>query len=328
MEKVTYGVIGVGSLGRHHARWAGQISAINFQGIFDTDAERLKEIGQELDCPTFDSLDALLEKCDAVSIAVTTSHHLEVAEKVIAAGKHLLIEKPIAVDLDEADKIINAAEKAGVKLMVGQIERFNPALKCLKEYNLAPRFIEAHRLAAFNPRGADVAVVLDLMIHDIDLVLNLVKSPVRSISASAVRVISDSEDIANARLTFENGTVANLTASRISLQPMRKIRIFQESGYFSIDLAARQADMYRILSEPAGEGEISIPLGSSGKQIGYRKIGNADEDMLQAELTSFAESIITDQPVAVSGREGREALAVALQVISESQKAAFESNGK
>lgn len=321
MSKIKYGVIGVGALGRHHARWASQIEAFEFLGVYDIDRTRSDEVASGLKARSFETLEALLEACDAVSIAVTTSNHCEVALKVIEAGRDLLIEKPIAATLDEADRIIAAAESKGVKLMVGHIERFNPALAALQKHKIRPRFIEAHRLAAFNPRGADVAVVLDLMIHDIDLALYLVKSPVREISASAVAVVSDTVDIANARLSFENGAVANLTASRISIKPMRKLRVFQSSGYFSFDLAEKSADLYRLLETPPMEGELTIPLGESGKSLGYMKVGDGEYDMLRAELEAFANTINGVEPVPVSGREGREALAVALAVIKEGGKA-------
>jgi predicted dehydrogenase len=322
MEKIKYGVIGVGALGRHHARWANQISLFDFQGIFDIDKNRAEEISSEIGCNTFTSADELIENCDAVSIAATTSNHYDIALKVIAQKKHLLIEKPIAATIEQADEIIKCAEEAGIKLMVGHIERFNPAIEKLKEFDIRPSFIEAHRLAKFNPRGGDVAVVLDLMIHDIDLSLYLIKSPIREISASAVKVVSDSEDIANARLTFENGAVANLTASRISLNAMRKLRIFQTSGYFSLDFVEKQVDIYQLVDPSSSSKDFSIPLGDSGKNIGYRQLGDKKSDMLEAELKSFGESIINDKPVAVSGQEGRDALAVALDVITKSRIAA------
>lgn len=291
-------------------------------GVHDRDRTRAAAIGKELKCRVFESAADLLTACEAVSVAVTTANHCQVALQAIEAGRHLLIEKPIASTLDEADRIISAAERKGVKLMVGHIERFNPALQSLAGYDLRPRFIEAHRLAAFSSRGADVAVVLDLMIHDIDLALHLVAHPIRQIDASAVAVVSDTVDIANARLTFDNGAVANLTASRISLKPMRKLRIFQASGYFSLDLAERQADLYRLLDTPPQNGELAIPLGASGKSIGYTRAGDSARDMLQAELEAFAAAVREDQPVPVTGREGREALAVALAVIEESDKSA------
>jgi len=322
-------VVGVGALGKHHARWASQIDSIDFQGIYDRDPSRAETVASELKCRRYETLESLIDACEAVSIAVTTSDHGDVALQAIDAGKHLLIEKPIAATLDEADRILTAAEAKKVKLMVGHIERFNPALSALKNHNLRPRFIEAHRLAAFNPRGADVAVVLDLMIHDIDLALHLVKSPVRDISASAVAVVSDTIDIANARLTFENGAVANLTASRISLKPMRKLRIFQSSGYYSLDLAEKRADLYRLLETEPMEGEFSIPLGQSGKNLGYMKAGDSAHDMLEMELKAFAEAIIENRPSPITGREGREALAVALAVVEESNKASesFAADG-
>ncbi|MEZ5359907.1 MAG: Gfo/Idh/MocA family oxidoreductase [Candidatus Zixiibacteriota bacterium] len=322
MDKIKYGVIGVGGLGQHHARWASRIDAIEFAGIYDIDIARAEKIAGDIGCKLFTSMDELLAQVDAVSVVTTTTSHCEVALKVIHAGKHLLIEKPIAATLEEADRIIAAAEAKGVKLTVGHIERFNPALHGLDDYALRPSFIEAHRLAAFNPRGADVAVVLDLMIHDIDLALHLIKSPVKTIAASAVAVVSDSEDIANARLTFENGAVANLTASRISLQPMRKLRIFQGLGYFSLDLAKKQADLYRILDDKAVTGEFVLPLGESGKKIGYVKKSGDDKDMLEAEISAFVNAVKNNTDVIITGNEGRAALAVALQVISESKKAA------
>lgn len=322
MEKIRYGVIGVGALGKHHARWAKMTAGLELAGIYDINAGRAQETAKELDCRAFSSPEALLDACDAVSIAVTTSSHWEVARQVIEAECHLLIEKPIAATVAEADNIINAAKAKGVKLMVGHIERFNPAVLTLAGYDIRPRFIEAHRLAAFNPRGADVAVILDLMIHDIDLALYLIKSPIKEVTASAVAVVSDSEDIANARLTFANGAVANLTASRISLRPMRKLRLFQESGYFSLDLAEKQADLYRLLDGQLRDGEMAIPLGQSGKSLGYFKATNKTTDMLQAELASFAAAIREDRPPAISGEDGRAALTVALAVVEESRKAA------
>ena len=322
MDKIRFGVIGVGALGRHHARWAAQIDVFDFQGVYDINAERAASVANELNCRAFDSIDTLADACDAVSVAVTTSNHAEVAMQVIDAGRHILIEKPIAATLDDADAIIAAARDKNVKLMVGHIERFNPALEALAQYQLHPRFIEAHRLAAFNPRGADVAVVLDLMIHDIDLALHLIKSPIRDMAASAVAVVSDTVDIANARLTFENGAVANLTASRISLQPMRKLRIFQTSGYFSLDFAEKRADMYRLLDGAPLDNEMVIPLGQSGRHIGYIQAGDSTRDMLRAELEAFAAAVRGERAVPVTGEEARRALEAALKVIEAGREAA------
>jgi len=330
MDKIKYGVIGVGALGGHHARWAARIEAFDLRGVYDIDLAKAAAVAGELRCRAFGSIDDMLSVCDAVSIAVTTSSHCDIALRVIETGKHLLIEKPIAATLDEADRIIAAAQAQNVTLMVGHIERFNPALLALAGCDIQPRFIEAHRLAAFNPRGADVAVVLDLMIHDIDLALHLIKSPVRDIAAAAVAVVSDTVDIANARLTFADGAVANLTASRISLHPMRKLRIFQSSGYFSLDLAEKRADLYRLAEGKPLDGELSIPLGQSGMNIGYVKAGDSSRDMLQLELTAFADAVQGRRPVAVTGGEAREALAVALAVIDKSRQSAetFGADGR
>jgi predicted dehydrogenase len=321
MDKIKYGVIGVGALGRHHARWASEIEPFALQGVYDLIEDRSMTVAHETNCRAFASADELIDACEAVSVAVSTTDHCDVALKVIEAGRDLLIEKPIAASLDEADRIISAARDKSVTLMVGHIERFNPALEALAGYDLRPKFIEAHRLSAFNSRGADVAVVLDLMIHDIDLALHLIKGGVSDIAASAVAVVSDTVDIANARLTFDNGAVANLTASRISLRPMRKLRIFQSSGYFSLDLAEKQADLYRLLDSTPHAGELAIPLGRSGKSIGYLKRGEPSHDMLQKELTAFAEAVRGERPVPVTGEEAREALAVALAVIDKSREA-------
>jgi predicted dehydrogenase len=322
MNKIRYGVIGVGALGKHHARWAKTIDAFALAGVYDINQDKAHAVAAELDCRAYASCQELLEQCDAVSVATTTTAHLDVALKVIEAGKHLLVEKPIAATLDQADRMIAAAEAKKVILMTGQIERFNPAILALADYHIRPHFIEAHRLAAFNPRGADVAVVLDLMIHDIDLALYLIKSKPKTIAASAVGVVSDTVDIANARITFANGAVANLTASRISLKPMRKLRIFQSSGYFSLDLAEKQADLYRLLDGTPAPGEMAVPLGLSGRQLGYQKAGDPQLDMLRAELEAFAKAIGSGGPAPITGQDGREALAVALAVIEESRKAA------
>ena len=322
MDKVRYGIIGVGRLGRHHLRWVRQTAGAELVGLYDSDAGRAEAVAGEFGCRRFSLPQDLWSQCDALSIVTPTTTHGEIALAAMAAGRHILVEKPIAATLSEADEMIASADRFGVKLAVGHIERFNPAVKALAGYNIRPSFIEAHRLAAFDPRNTDVAVILDLMIHDIDLALHLVKSPVVAIAASAVSVISDTEDIANARLTFANGAVANLTASRISLQAMRKLRIFQGSGYFSLDLAEKRADLYRLLDNTPEEGETALPLGASGKKIGYRQRGDRTVDMLGAEIQSFVDAVRGDGPVAVSGREGRDALEVALRIIDESKKAA------
>ncbi len=314
MKKVKTAVVGVGSLGRHHARWLNQLDKSHLIGVYDIDRDKAKERADDLGVAVLSSLDEVVDKAEAVSIVVTTSAHYDVASQLIEAGLHCLIEKPVVPSIDAAGKLQKLADSKNVKVTVGQIERFNPAVRGLAEYDVRPAFIEAHRMAAFDPRGTDVAVVLDLMIHDIDLALVFTKSKVADIQSSAVSVISDQVDIANARLTFQNGSVANLTASRISLTAMRKLRFFQQSGYFSLDLAKKQADIYRLgESGESGDG-MRIPLGKSGKDVVYAKVADDGRDMLGMELESFLDSIINDTPVAVTLAEATEAVRVALEV--------------
>ena len=315
MNRIRTAVIGVGHLGRHHARWYKTIKESELIGVYDIDAAKCRNIADEWQVRAFENPSQLAGEVDAVSVVVPTVSHYEVAEHIIRKNIHCLIEKPIASTVEEANSLIELADKHKVVLTVGHIERFNPAIVALKEYKIEPRFIEAHRLAAFDPRGTDVAVVLDLMIHDIELALHLVKSKVKRIESSAVAVVSDRADIANARLSFENGAVANLTASRISLHAMRKLRIFQKSGYFSLDLAEKRADIYRLADSDAASGPgMRIPLGKSGQDIIYRKAGSTDEDMLRLELTSFLHAIQSKTAPEVSAAAATEALRLAIEI--------------
>lgn len=314
MKKIKTAVVGVGSLGRHHLRWYSKIAGSELVGLYDISPERAKQYSEEYKITAFESLDDLCKSAEAVSIVTPTTTHCEVAATLIKKGLHCLIEKPIAATNEEATEIQNLADSHQVKVTVGHIERFNPAVQALKGIDIQPSFIEAHRLAAFDPRGADVAVVLDLMIHDLDLVLKFIKSELTDIQASAVAVISEQADIANARLTFKNGAVANLTASRISLSVMRKLRIFQKSGYCSLDLAKKQADFYSLDDGKNENSGVRIPLGKSGKEIIYFKKPDTGKDMLESELSSFLNAIIDDGPVAVTVSEGARSLEVALEI--------------
>lgn len=314
MTKIKTAVIGVGGLGRHHLRWMSQLPQSELVGLYDIDQEKATKFAEEYNTTAYKSLEELIDQTTSVSIVVPTTAHFEVAKQCIESGVHCLIEKPVTSTLDEAAQLITLDEAKKVKMTVGQIERFNPAVRGLAKYEVKPVFIEAHRLAAFDPRGTDVAVVLDLMIHDIDLVLHFVGAPVVDIQASAVSVISEQVDIANARLTLENGSVANLTASRISLQPMRKMRFFQQSGYFSLDLAKKQADIYRMASHDNDSAGMRLPLGKSGKDVVYTKVADDGQDMLGGELGAFLDAIINDTAVAVTVAEATEALRVALEV--------------
>lgn len=308
------GVVGVGALGKHHLRWYSKLPTSNLVGIYDIDNDRARQWAAEYNITAFESLAELADQVECVSVVVPTSEHFVVAEQLIAAGIHCLIEKPVTATYEEGLRLKEAATKRGVKLAVGQIERFNPAVQALQSLEIRPSFIEAHRLAAFDPRGTDVAVVSDLMIHDIDLTLMFMQAPIEDIQASAVAVVSSKPDIANARLTFGNGAVANLTASRISLQAMRKLRVFQPSGYYSLDLARRQADLYRMATPGESAEGMHFPLGKSGKEVVYVKREDDGTDMLSTELAAFLDAVAGDRDIAVPMDQGLEALRVALEV--------------
>jgi predicted dehydrogenase len=316
MNKLKTAVVGVGHLGQHHARWYNNINDSELIGVYDIDSDTCHKLAEQLNVTAFENLSDLFGKIDVASVAVPTTKHFEVAETLIKNNIHCLIEKPVTVTCEEAEKLMALAQEHDVILSVGYIERFNPAVRALENFDINPRFIEAHRLGVFEPeRGTDVAVILDLMSHDIDLSIHLIKSRVKNIEASAVAVVSDTADIANARLTFENGAVANLTASRISLRPMRKLRIFQKSGYFSLDLAEKRADIYRLGDEKnKDDSGFRIPLGKSEHKIIYNKVTARDEDMLCDELTSFVNAVRLKSQPEVTAADAAEALRVAIEI--------------
>lgn len=260
------------------------------------------------------SLNGLLMEAEAVVVAVPTISHYQVVMETLSQGLDVLVEKPLAWNLNEAEEMVRMAQRERRIIQVGHIERFNPAFVSLKGMGIKPRFIEAHRLSPFSPRGMDVAVVLDLMIHDLDLVLALVNSQPQTVEAMGVAVISDQEDIANARISFENGCVANLTASRISAKSMRKLRIFQKDSYLSLDFIKKILEVYRFLpSQMEEEGERIFDLG--GKSLIRRVITDQGKDPLREELSSFIGSVVTRRLPLVSGREGLKALKLALEVV-------------
>ena len=327
MDPLNVGVIGVGHLGSLHAKMYAQISSANLAGVFDVDSQRTQKLAAEFGVKAFSTLDDLLSQVEAVSIATTTQTHYEVAIQVIKRGVHLLIEKPITATIEQAKMLTEQAEKTGLKLQVGHIERFNPAILALEPYNITPLFIESHRLAQFNPRGSDVAVVLDLMIHDIDLILSLVKSKVTRIDANGIAVISDTPDIANARLQFENGCVANVTGSRISQNKMRKMRLFQRDAYISIDFAQGLAEVFRLVDEQTPNVKPTMMLGKidQGQHkriIVYEQPEVQEVNALKYELERFVESIQKNTETPVTGRDGLHALEVAREILQiiESQK--------
>jgi predicted dehydrogenase len=327
MDPLNVGVIGVGHLGSLHAKMYAQISSVNLVGVYDVDTQRAQQLAAEFEIKAFSTLDELLSQVEAVSIATVTQSHYDVAMQVIKRGVHLLIEKPITTTIEQAQALTERAEIKGLKLQVGHIERFNPAILALEPYNITPLFIESHRLAQFNPRGSDVAVVLDLMIHDIDLILSLVKSKVTRIDANGIAVISGTPDIANARLQFENGCVANVTASRISQNKMRKMRLFQRDAYISIDFAQGLAEVFRLVDEQTPNVTSTMMLGKidQGQHkriIVYEQPEVQEVNALKYELERFVESVQKNLETPVTGLDGLHALEVAQEILQkiESQK--------
>jgi predicted dehydrogenase len=314
-DAIPIGVVGVGSLGYHHVRILRSLPGVRLVGVHDARPERLAEVASALEVDAEESLDALLDRTRACVIAVPTEAHEDVALAAVSRGIDVLIEKPIAPTLAAADRILDEAERTGARVQIGHVERFNGVLRACEPFLDVPLFVECHRLAPFGPRGTDVDVVLDLMIHDLDLVMSVMRRPVTRISAVGVPVLTTSPDIANARLEFEGGGVANLTASRVSLERMRKIRFFQRSGYMSLDLAAGTGEFLRLregVTLTPGTPPGAARLEEIIEHIALRSDGT---EPLRAELESFIAALRDGTRVAVTGREGRDALAVALEIV-------------
>lgn len=321
MEKLKVGVIGTGHLGKLHVKMFNNIENCDCIGVFDTNLIQSETAAKEFKVNYFQNEDELLNAVDAVSIAVTTSAHFEVASRCMETGKHIFLEKPITSTIDEAEKLVELAYEKNLNLQVGHIERFNPALVSLEQYISNPVFIETDRLSQFNPRGTDVAVVLDLMIHDIDIILSFIKSDIKKIDANGVAVVSDNVDIANARIEFQNGAVANVTASRISQKKMRKMRLFQKDAYIALDFVTGTSEVYRLLSvdEKVSSG-ISfgeIGVGDKKKRLIYEQPLVKEINALQYELQLFVDSVQQKTKPLVSGEDGLRALRVAEDIIKK-----------
>ncbi len=315
------GVVGVGHLGQHHARKFQAIENCQMVGIYDAKPERAAEISEKLGVKSFASYDELLDAVDAIDIAATTTYHYALAKPALLKGKHIFLEKPITSELSQARELMELAKAQNLKIQVGHIERFNPVILAVEEQIKDPMFIESHRLSTFHHRGTDVPVVLDLMIHDIDLILDFVKSPIKQIHASGIGILTPSIDIANARLEFENGAIANVTSSRVSLKQERKIRFFQKDAYFSMDFVAKQVNIVRkspniltllpriMAGDPSLKAEELV-------DTQLLTVADSPKDALQMELESFVDSILKDKKPVVDGEAGTRALSVALEIIS------------
>lgn len=314
------GVLGAGHLGKIHLRLLNQSEKFDLIGFYDPDEENAKKVASEFGYRFFDSVSELIDSVDVVDIVTPTLSHFDCAKQAIAQGKHIFIEKPITKTVEEAEKIRDMVAEYGVKGQVGHVERFNPAFLAVQGDLNEPMFIETHRLAEFNPRGTDVPVVLDLMIHDIDIILSVVKSKVKDIKASGVSVISATPDIANARIEFENGCVANLTASRISLKSMRKTRFFQRDAYISVDFLEKKCEVVKMKDAPENPGDFDMILQNAEgekKQIYFDNPEIAENNAILDELESFAHAINTNTKPIVTLYDGTEALRVATMIINQ-----------
>lgn len=319
------GVLGVGHLGKIHVRCIQQTDCFELVGFFDPSDDNAAQVIEDQGVKRFEKVEELLSAVDVVDIVTPTITHFELALLAIQHGKHVFIEKPLCNTVEEAETLLTACKEHGVKVQVGHVERFNPALLALEDTKLSPMFIEAHRLAVFNPRGTDVSVILDLMIHDLDIVLSLVDSEVKGVHASGVSVVSDTPDIANVRLEFENGCVANLTASRISMKQMRKVRLFQPDAYISLDFLEKNTQVIRLYDEgspdlPKDANLMDLQTAKGKKHIHIDMPQTEPVNAIQLELETFAESILQNKKPKVSIDDGYRALKMAHEIIKTIEK--------
>ena len=320
------GVFGTGHLGKFHLNNWKEIPGVELVGFYDPEDSIAKEVSEKYNLRRFTNVDELIAACDAVDVVTPTQHHFAICEKSIKKSKHVFVEKPMVNTMDEAKTLVKLVDEANIKFQVGHVERFNPAYLSLQGYDLKPMFIEVHRLAEFNPRGTDVSVILDLMIHDIDIVLSIVKSSINRISASGVAVMSDTPDIANVRIEFHNGCVANLTSSRISLKKMRKMRLFQKDAYIGIDFLDKKTEIIK-LKTPADEGLFSLDIdtNSGKKTIAIANPEIKQSNAIRMELELFRDSILQNKPVVVNAIDGLQAMDVAHQILAKINKGLAET---
>jgi predicted dehydrogenase len=318
---IKIGVLGAGHLGRIHLKLLKEIRSFEISGFFDPDEEKSKSAEKDFGIRRFSSVEEAVANSEAIDIVTPTLSHFDCADLALRNSRHIFIEKPVTNTLEEAKKLIQLSNEANVKVQVGHVERFNPAFIAAAPFCSNPMFIETHRLAQFNPRGTDVPVVLDLMIHDIDIILSVVKSNIKNISASGVAVVSDTPDITNARIEFDNGCVANLTASRISLKMMRKSRFFQRDAYISVDFLEKKTEVIRLKDVPNDPDPFAIIInpgeGKQPKQIYFEAPEVKETNAIKAELESFANAIIKNETPPVSIIDGYNALDVACKILEK-----------
>ena len=314
------GIFGAGHLGKFHIGNWTEIEGVEIVGFYDPNEKTAVEVAEKFGLTYYKDIDELIEKIDAADVITPTQYHFPVCEKLLRKSKHVFVEKPMVNDMDEAKKILKLVNEARVKFQVGHVERFNPAFEVLKGRTLNPMFIEVHRLAQFNPRGTEVSVILDLMIHDIDIILHLVKSEIKNISASGVAVMTETPDIANVRIEFHNGCVANLTSSRISMKKMRKMRLFQKDAYIGIDFLEKKTEIIKLKTESDNDlfsFDIDTPNGI--KSIAVENPETTTTNAIKAELTAFRDAILNDEITPVSEIDGYMAMDVAHQILAKIQ---------
>jgi predicted dehydrogenase len=317
------GIFGVGHLGKFHLNNWKEIKNVEVVGFYDPDDNNAKEVEEKYQVKRFTDINALLDKCDAADIVAPTNLHFELCQAAIKKGKHVFVEKPMADTLEQGKQIVQMVKEAGVKLQVGHVERFNPAFLAINNVALNPMFIEVHRLAQFNPRGTEVSVILDLMIHDIDIILKIVKSDVKHISASGVAVMTDTPDIANVRIEFNNGCVANLTSSRISMKKMRKMRLFQKDAYIGIDFLEKKTEIIKLkTNEDKDAFTFDIETPSGNKTLAIINPPATPVNAIKEELQSFVKSIAQNKNTVVNEIDGLLAMEVAHSILEKINKTA------
>lgn len=312
------GIFGVGHLGKFHLNNWMEIPGIEIVGYYDPNDTVAKEIEEKYQLKRYTNTSHLMDECDAIDIVAPTNFHFALCKEALRKGKHVFVEKPLAQTMEEARELVNLAKESNVKFQVGHVERFNPAFLALKEAELSPMFIEVHRLAQFNPRGTEVSVILDLMIHDIDIVLSIVKSDVKTISASGVGVMTDTPDIANVRMEFNNGCVANLTSSRISMKKMRKMRLFQKDAYIGIDFLNKKTEIIKLKgTEDVNVFSFDIETPTGTKTIAVANPQVPEVNAIKQELEEFKNAIINNTRTIVNEQDGYAAMDVAHQILAK-----------